>query len=422
MSIKSIGYTFLVVSLLTGALTPIVLKLATGFGIVEFFMLTYLIGIPLSYLLVVGTRKRQELRTYLKAPKKVALIGLMGVLTYLPFEVAILYAEHFVSAALATVVFRINPLLMLVFIPTLLRERLSRNQIIALMLAFIGVYFALTGGQLTSIFNNPDLGIVSLLVLSALSYALSTLFMKKYIFDMASGIVIFNIVLFALFAIAFVATGMITSPLSLVAVGAMLYVALMNNVIGFYAYFSAFRLLKTTFVTNFYFLSPFITLFFANLLLGEAIEPYYVLIAVLVTTGLIIQKFDKVGGTYLAAKPERTRNFVIFDVSGAFANTGEAAISAVLNDGGRVLAVNLPSRHRETIGKRLAEGDYSNVFTGEHKGISNEIAFVRDMIGSKPEDTVLLKAGSFDEGEAFFGDMSDLIEPERLSGRGTTSV
>ena len=417
MQIKTRGYAALVFGLVTGALVPIVLELATQMSLAEFFLLTYAIGTAFAMLLVFATGKQHEAASCFRQPGKFGLIALIGLLTYLPFGAAILFAERYVSAALATVVFRTSPLLMLIFIPVILRERLSKSQVVALTLAFVGIYVALTGGQLGIVFSNPDIPVLLMLVLAAGGYAIASLLMKKYIFDMPSELLIFNVSAVALFGVAFVATGAVLSPIQPGYVLAMLLVA-GDNVIGFYTYFYSFRLLKTTLVTNVYFLSPFLTLLFAGLLLGEAIQPYYLLIAVLVTAGLVIQRFDTVGGTYKAAKPQRTRNFVIFDVSGAFADTGEAGIASTLNDGGRILAVSLPARHRETVVQRLAQGGYSNVFTSEHSGIANEVAFVKDMIGSKPEDMVLLKAGTFEEGEDFFGDMADLVEPEPQHNEG----
>ena len=37
---------------------------------------------------------------------------------------------------------------------------------------------------------------------------------------------------------------------------------------------------------------------------------------------------------------------------------------------------------------------------------------MKDVMGANPNDMILMKVGSFDEGEAFFADMSDLINHE----------
>jgi drug/metabolite transporter (DMT)-like permease len=411
MKTTYVYYALIAASMITGALMPLVLATAKAVNITEFFLFTYLIGIPFSALLVFITKKQSNLALYLKEPKRLGLIVLMGLLTYLPFNVAILYAEHFVSASLATVVFRISPLLMLLFLPTLLREKLSRSQVVALLLAFIGVYIALTGGQPTSILSNPNLPIVALLVGAALSYALSTLLMKRYAFDVPSELLIFNVALFAIFGTLFLLTGAPQSQISLSNIGAMFYIAVANNIIGFYLYFTAIRILKTTFVTNLYFLSPFITFLFAHFLLGEAILPYYLVIAALVAVGLLIQKYDKLGGTYAAKKTSRRRNFTIFDVSGAFLNTGERAIVRILNDGGRVLAVRLPGEQKGAVQRLIDQNKdgYTNVFTSEHGPIGKEVSLIKEIMGAEPNDMILMKVGSFDEGELFFGDMADKL-------------
>jgi len=179
-----------------------------------------------------------------------------------------------------------------------------------------------------------------------------------------------------------------------------------NNIAGFYMYFSSLRMLKTTFVTNLYFLSPFVTFAFAFLLLGETIQPYYIMIAGLVAIGIIIQKFDKVGGTYRRSKKKKTEDMLIHDVTGIFAETEQTMISEAIENGGRVLAVKLNSKYQQLVNELAGENFFTNVFTDKDDTILSESRFLRETLGASQDEIVVVKAGDADEDENFFDVLS----------------
>ncbi|MDE1824031.1 MAG: EamA family transporter [Candidatus Micrarchaeota archaeon] len=407
MQIKSRAYAFVITSLFTGSLLPIMLFFSSSVDIFEFFMVTYLIAIAFAMALVVKTKKMDTVVSYLKDWKKLGTIALIGLLSYIPIEYAIAYAEHFVSASLATVVFRTNPLLMLLLLPVVLRERLTKYQIGALLLAFAGLYIAVTGGDLFGLWGNADIYIVLFLIAAALAYAFSSVLMKKHVFDIDASILLFNVTMFAFSAIMFLATGVHFSSISPLVLLAMFYVGVANNIVGFYTYFYGFRILKATVVTNIFFLSPFMTILFAHIILGETIHLYYIAIAVLVSIGMMIQRLDKHGGTYHSSSSNR---FTIFDVTGAFANTGELAINRAIDNGGRVFAVKLEGRHRQKLDELLREGNHANVYMGDNPQISGESTFCKDIMGVKDDDHVVLRVGDTKSNEEFFSDLSSRIE------------
>ena len=402
MKIAIKAYVYLVVSLLTGAFLPIVLTLAKGSNIFEFFMLTYLISIPFALILVRFTHSGEKLKRYLTNAKSLAVIAAIGLLTYIPIQFAILYSEQFVSVSLATAVFRTSPLLMLIFLPYVLKERLSKSQILALGLAFLGLYIALTQGTFYLPVGQSDFLIIIFLTLAALAYALGSILPKKYVFNMASSILLFNVFMFLLFAFLFVASGLQTTPVSLSLALVIIYLSIVNNIAGFYMYFTSLRMLKTTLVTNLFFLSPFITFASAFLLLGETIPPYYIAVAALVAIGIILQKFDKVGGTYLRRDRKAKEELLIHDVTGIFAETANNEISQTIENGGRVLAVKIKSAHKQLVNELAGENLSTNVFADGDEAIRGELSFLRETVGAKEDEMIVVKAGGAGEDENFF--------------------
>ncbi|MGC8547481.1 MAG: EamA family transporter [Candidatus Micrarchaeia archaeon] len=413
MNIKLLANTYLVLALILGAMTPVMLDIASSLNISEFLFFAYGIGAATALAVLFATGRKERLMQYVKNPRSFAMIALIGLLNYAFLEFGLTYAEKFISASLATVVYRSYPLLMLIFLPTILREKVTKYQVVALSLGLVGIYFAFTGGSLGFVAMG-NASMVLLVVIVALASALATVLVKKYSFDMITGMFIFNLANMLLFGAATLASGL---PLSLFAAKdlvALLYIGIVYNVFVGFMYYSAFRMLKSTFVANVYFLSPFITILFANLILGEAVLPYYLLIAGLVAVGIIIQKFDVLGGTYIRKnKSKNTGRYALFDVTSAFVNTKDDTIYKAISSGGRVLAINARGTPRSAIEKAISAIQQSDVlvYADYHKRVKDEEkSFVREVVGAKEKDSVIMCAGPQDLAESTIDTLSKLPE------------
>ena len=408
MRIKANGYIYLAISLLIGALLPVVLDLATNINIFEFLALSFLVTIPFSYLLLLRSKQKARLASYLGDKKSLFLIVIIGLLSYIPSEFILSYSEHFVTASLATAVYRTWPLLMLFALPYLLRERLSKYQVIALLLAFLGIYIALTSGTFELAVSDTALPIIMLLTFGAFCYGLGGMLMKKYVFNVEASIFLFSVSLFLLFALLFLLTGARSSLFNVGDIIAILYLGLAVNIIGYYGYFATIRILKTTFATNAYLLSPFLTFVFASIVLGETIKVYYLLIAVLVSAGLLIQEFDKIGGTY-ANRKSKIGNSTIFDITGVFASEKDHEVINVIEKGEKILAIKIHSRYHDRVKEMLKEKNYGQVYT-DFTGFRKEIGeFVSEIVGRKEDELVIIRAGSPEESEGFFDELKERL-------------
>ncbi len=415
MNLKTKAMALLVLSLFTGALKPIMLDVAKGMNLYEFFMLSYMLAIPFALLLGKISGRGGELKNAFKEKKRLALTVLIGFCSYLPIGFFIMLSERYVSVSLATVVFRTSPLLMLVFLPIVLKERLTKYQVFALSLGFFGIYIALSGGNLLSLFQNPNIPVILFLASGALIYAFSAVLAKRYAFDMASGIAVFTISLSALFALIFAVTGLRFSPINTVDLIAIAYVAIANDVIGFFAYFTALRSLKTTIVTNVYFASPFLTFLFAALLLGEPIKAYYLIIALLVVAGLLIQRKDVRGGAYLQRQHTGT---TIFDVSAALVGSKDLRIYGALKSGGKVLAIKLNKETYDAAKQLIQSPEFSSygvfVFEDGHSAIrDDEREYIREIMGSNEGEHILMSAGNVKESEELLNRLWDKLSPNK---------
>src|SRR5271170_1083190 len=214
MKIKNIANTYLVLALILGALVPVMLRIATqSIGIFEYLMLVFSISFPASLLYVIWRRKTDRLLATIKNLKEFAFIAFLGALFYGMLEFGLTYAEQFISTSLATVIYRSFPILMLLFLPAMLRERVSKYQLVALMLGFVGLYLAVTGGHL-SFLTGANTAIIGIVILIAITSAYVTVAIKKYSFDIEIAMVIFNLSIFVLFTTLFFAVKAPIQPLN----------------------------------------------------------------------------------------------------------------------------------------------------------------------------------------------------------------
>ncbi len=408
MNIKIKSYIFITCSLIGGALFPLALKVAdnSGISIYAFMFLAYLIAAPASLFLVFAKNKTGRLKEYIKKPKEFLFIGILGFINLAFVDYGLIYAEKFISASLATVIYRTQPLLMLIFIPLILRERISKIQIVALMLAFFGIYLALSTGSL-SIFSGTNTNIVIFLVVMTLISAFATVYLKRYTTNMESTMFMFNLIaLFISFGLFLYANVQLPS-LNLSTWISLLYIGLIANIAVPFLYYSAFRVLKTTIVTNLYFLSPFITILFAGLLLQEPIYLYYLIIAILVAVGIFIQRFDKKGGTYIAKGKNALQ---VFDVTSAFIENSTKEIYSYIKGGGRALAIRLEKNKYSTgLDERIFKERDCVVFTNvsPHKDASKEeIKFINKIINPNDDEVILIALGEPAKIESAFEELA----------------
>ncbi len=402
MDAKRLSYAFLIISLFSGASLPVLLGLAGSLGLYEFLLFVSIFALISSIIFVIARGKADKLLRLFSDWRMLAIALVAGLFSVMPIELGIGFAEHYITASLATAIFRTSPLLMLLLLPVILRERLSKYQIAALAIGFLGVYIGVSGGGLITI-NAAEAWVVLFMAAMALIYALSNVLVKRFAFDMEVQLAAAGIAFFVFSAAVFALSGAHLQTPSPADIALALYIGAFFNVYSFYMAFYALRRLKTTLYTNVYMLSPFITFVFSYALLGEAIKLYYLAIAAAVACGIVIQRFDRAGGTYMAKSKSAASNVAIFDVTGIFSETGEQAINASINSGGRVLGIKLPSDYRSSLGDVLERPDGKGlVYTDSHEGISNESGFVRDVMGVKDGEFALLRVGHMDECEDFF--------------------
>lgn len=280
----------------------------------------------------------------------------------------------------------------------------------ALLIAFAGLYIAVSYGS-SQFLDGYGILPIAAVVIVALANAVATVLVKRYTYDMQSSVLIFNLANLLFFGALFFIEGGAFGAFGTGTIIAAVYVGLFYNVITGFLYYRSLRALKTTLVTNIYFISPFLTFLAAGIILGEPVEAYYIIVALMVAVGIIIQRFDKKGGTYAQRKKPLLGGFAIYDVTPAYSNTENETVHNYVKGSGRALAVKVPALHASKVGKFLLDNReeaaqygammYSDADYQFHG--AGEMEHVRSIVGAGDGDSVIICAGKPEHGELFLG-------------------
>ncbi len=399
MDIGKLAKSYLFVGVLVAALWPVMLGMATNVNVYEFLFIENVIAVVVSLLLVAALKKIDALKEIFKDKRTLGIIGLVGLLNYVVPDFGMLYAEHFISADLASIIFRTYPILMLLFLPFITKERITKYQLLALSIAFTGVLVVLYPNSAITFSAQGAFGIALVFVV-ALANAAALAIVKRHVHETESALFVYNLIGFVVYTSLFVANGMPFQSIDTRGWVAILFAGIVYSVLSAYGLYYVLKRLKATMITNLFYFAPFLTFLLANVLLGETISVLYVISAGLIAAGVLIQKLDKKAGTYASSKIG-LRQAQIFDMTGIFVNSQDKEIVDLIKSGGRVLATKINNRYREHLKGFTDETKVPRLITREGGRFIREWDFIEEVLGKAGDDLVLLVAGKETECEEF---------------------
>ena len=396
ISIRGLANSYLLIGIVLNAIWPIALQVAGGINIYEFLFLENAVAVVGSLLLLMAVRRRSSIMGLLKSRRALIFVALVALLNYAVPDFGMLLAEHSISASLAAVTFRSYPILMLLFIPFVLKERTTKYQFASLAIAFAAIFLVIYPLQSPMLAGGELYGI-GLALVAALSNALALVIMKRYVHETENALFLFNLISFALFTALFVVNGLPFAAIDTAGWMAILYVGLLCSVVSAYGFYFALKTLKTTVVTNLYFFVPFVTFVFANLLLGQPFSLHYIVPAIMLVCSMLVQKLDKTGSTYVS-RSKGLHGMQVFDVTGVFSRVEDKELTDIIRSGGRVLAVKINHIHHLMV-KELSKQATPRVITMTEDKLLAEMKFVDEILGTKRDEIVVAVAGGVTECE-----------------------
>ncbi len=257
----------------------------------ELLLWSFLVSFFVLGLMILLTGKIEEVKHYLSSYWKRTL--LLGTINPFIYYLILFYAYELLPAQEAQAINYTWALMLAYLSVPLLGHRLSRWDIIAGIICYLGVVIIATHGNITSLDFSNSLG-VGMALLSTLFWALYWIFVTRYDADTI-------IILFANFGVGIVwIIGYIlyfdislSTSLSTGHWGAI-YIGLFEMGITFVLWGKALALTEhTSRISNLIFLSPILSLFFLYYIAGELILPSTIVALGLILSGLALQQYRR---------------------------------------------------------------------------------------------------------------------------------
>jgi drug/metabolite transporter (DMT)-like permease len=425
MKIKTFDYLMLAVAVLLAGLIPIVYKLGSDINPLTLAFFISLVGTVVSLGVVLYKGTGEKVIEYLSGRRSLAAMLVTGLFTFTALTLIFSYTTHYTTAALVAVIYRSWPLLVLVLAPLMMRERITKMEMLGVAIGFGGLAAVFLNGTGASL-PVALIPFAVLIFIGALLDAVTCVVQKRYHYELTSSIFIYNLISFLVLLPLALYFNAVSFSLALDAVAAIAFLGVLQNVMMTFFFVYAFRSIKTAVAGNAFLLAPFVTMVLGAAFLSEPIIPSYIVIAASVGIGLLVVGMAPKTGNYITKnkKHETTASLpTIYDVTSAFVGTKSNAINAAIQGNGRVLAfykkTNGPEKVASGLGAVSAMRDAMStsgdcfIFTNKEptgEVRASEFEYIKDIVGHDDGDLLVLGAGKPESVEAAFGEIHSRFE------------
>jgi len=228
--------------------------------------------------------KQYKIKDYLK----IVLTGFIGIFCYSFFLFTALF---YLPAQEAFIINYLWPIMIVIFAIIILKEKLTIKKVIAMALSFIGIIIVVTKGNISSIDLSNPLGI-ALAISAAVCYGLFSVLVKKHKYDETVSMMLYHI---TGFLIAFVAVKSFSNipDLNVFQTLGLAWLGGLTSGIGYVTWAIALKSGDTAKIANLAFITPFLSLIYIYVILGEKISIYSFVGLVIIVAGILIQSRNK---------------------------------------------------------------------------------------------------------------------------------
>ncbi len=229
-------------------------------------------------------------------PKGILHLGFLGFfnvcLSMLILQLSVYYGKASVSA----IILSINPLFVAIFAGLILKEKMDKTDVLALIVGILGILVLVLGEveMDNSKYLNLPLGVV-LAIVAALTFGLYTVLTKSAV--QKYGNIRANAISFLLGSASLFVYNFITSKDSLISFSfsnfaVMAYMGLFITGIAYLLYFEGMKNIGASKASMYFFLKPMFATLLAWLLLGESLHGIQILAVMLIVLAMLIPRFS----------------------------------------------------------------------------------------------------------------------------------
>lgn len=398
----------LVLAVLEVSFWSIVLQIGgSRIGLLPELFYGFLIGSIASVAISIAVNRGRGLVAMARHPKLFGIILIAGLLNDLLTQLFLGFGTLGTNPSIGSILYRTWPIFVALLTPLILRHKVKRVQYLATLIGFLGVYFIVSSGTLFSV-STSQMPYIAALMLAAFASTFSILIMNKYNADTTGAIAVFNVSSFiAVAALALATNTSISISFTPTVVASLLFLGVVAYAIGTTLYYFAIKSLGPLITGNVSLTVPFLTIVFSFLLVGTPIEPYYIIAALLISAGVVIQR------RYSARQERVTKSrildrFTIFDVTGAFIGNRSPEIMKIIAGENRAFAMRLKGGRLDEKAHKGVFGKYGCIsFTNKRphaSTTSDEIATINEAMNLGDGEAALIGLGQPDRLEDAFAE------------------
>ncbi len=364
-------------------------------GILPQLFYGFLVGLIVSLSVSIALGRTRELTSIFMNRSSLMLIAGVGLLNNAFTQLFLGIGTIGTNPSIGAVIYRSWVIMTALLAPILLRQKFKNAQLIAAVLGFLGIYAILSGGTFLNL-DLPSFPFIAILLVSGLCTSLAGIFMNRYNFDPPSTIVLFN--LSSLIIVGIIALATNTSlAVSFTASSAIsvLFLGIFAYGIGSTLVYYSFKVYGPYLVGNAIAFVPFVTIVLSAFIANTPIRAYYLLAAVLITAGVLIQRKYSMNPEHKnSARRKISGN--VFDVTSAFVNNKGKELRKEMHGSRRAFAIMLSANVEKNFSNIFAEcGCTAFLSSNPHAEASREeIEQVFTIMKLKGNETVLIGMGN----------------------------
>jgi drug/metabolite transporter (DMT)-like permease len=277
------GIIFVLIDILLAATNGTGLKLAVSN--MDTYSVTVYIGLFATLALAIYLAINGKLsKTYAEFSRQKLFFILAGILGLGVQQIFYLKSYALLPASEAVIIFYIYPLLMVLFASLFFKEKTSKLSWLFLFIGFGGVYVLISRGQLII----PQFGLGAIMtLLAAATWALFSVLIKHYHFDVDIGMFLFNLFGF-LFLVAMIPVFGFVPDITALELSGLLYLAIVPTAIAFILWNNALRLVPISICSNISLLVPVLSLMLISVVLKDAISVWHMIGLALILGSILL--------------------------------------------------------------------------------------------------------------------------------------
>lgn len=281
-----LAYFYIVLVIFLWSTTPAATKLlVTDLGTIHLLFFTMFAASTTLFSITLYKNKFKTLKAYLQDNAKFfAFMGGLGIFFY---DLCYYRAYSLMTAQETNIVNYLWPIFVMIFASIILKETLTVQKIVGIVLSFFGVYYVITHGDIYS-FKISNIQGVFFAATGAVSYGLFSALGKKYHYDKLVSMTLYFSFSFLFITIVTLFTSL-PPVISLKQILGIIWLGGIATGCGFLFWFQALHYGHTEKITNLVYLTPFFSLVFIHLLVGETILSSSVIGLVLIVSGIGVQ-------------------------------------------------------------------------------------------------------------------------------------